>query len=824
MVTGAAILTPHMRTFVPWKLRVRALALVVLLAPAALPAQAQAHASLLRTDPAAGTVVARAPGRIVLHFDEPVEDAGTRAVASSGASVMSGRAHAAPGDPRALIVPLRPGLGRGDYTVRWKVVSSDGHIVSGVVAIGVGRGAPAPQAATTESSALDWPFLVARFAYFLGLMLLVGGAVYRIAVFRPAISAVTGRGREMAELREGARANSLLLAAAGLMLAGGWVALTRQGAEVAGVSFWQAFNHRGPIGSALDATRFGREFGRGIDLGAAFCVATAAAFALARRTRAGALLVAVPAALLGAWAVIVPGLSGHAGDPGLGDPAVAVDALHTAAAAVWIGGLAQLVLVTPHATRGLPDAERARIRSAAAARFSRIAVASVVVLALTGAARALWAVSEPSQLLRTGYGRALVAKTILLAALVVLGYLNRRRIAAVGGIRRRGAAELALLACVVAVVALLTDLPPSNTPGFAGLPSGASGGPVRLRLGAAAAIVLWPGVAGRNVVALRLPGDAATATVAADHRRATLHRAADGTYAGLLASLPAGRTPLTITDRARTFRAAVTLGARSAAPPTVAAPERTGPVAAAEAGDLAVGVQRSGRRTVRLTLLSQTGAGVPDALIVAGGHVATPCPGAQGVCYQAPAPAAATTLAVSIARPGRAPVAARIALPAAAARPADALLRRAARRFAALRSLRALNVLASAPGRAVTTTYIANAPDRLSIDVHGGEVARIIGTTRWTRQTGGGWKRSTTARVRQPDPFWAPTAQAVYVAGGGRRTVQITLVQPGGPTFFRLWIDRRSGVVVRLRMITTAHFMSERELDLNRAPRVVPPA
>jgi hypothetical protein len=48
-------------------------------------------------------------------------------------------------------------------------------------------------------------------------------------------------------------------------------------------------------------------------------------------------------------------------------------------------------------------------------------------------------------------------------------------------------------------------------------------------------------------------------------------------------------------------------------------------------------------------------------------------------------------------------------------------------------------------------------------------------------------------------------------------------VQPGGPTFFRLWIDRRTHVVVRLRMVTTAHFMSERELDLNHAPPVVPP-
>src|SRR5437868_13127867 len=57
-----------------------------------------------------------------------------------------------------------------------------------------------------------------------------------LVVFRPVIAAVTGTRREMAELREGARANSLLLGAAALMLAGGWVALTREGAEVAGRS------------------------------------------------------------------------------------------------------------------------------------------------------------------------------------------------------------------------------------------------------------------------------------------------------------------------------------------------------------------------------------------------------------------------------------------------------------------------------------------------------------------------------------------------------------------------------------------------------------
>jgi hypothetical protein len=178
---------------------------------------------------------------------------------------------------------------------------------------------------------------------------------------------------------------------------------------------------------------------------------------------------------------------------------------------------------------------------------------------------------------------------------------------------------------------------------------------------------------------------------------------------------------------------------------------------------------------------------------------------------------------VVVRRPGVPDVHATLQLPAADARPAPALLRKAARAFAALHSLRAENVLSSGPGRTVATTYIVQAPNRLTIDVHGGEHSRIIGTTRWDRLASGGWKRSFTPAIRQPDPFWAPTAESVYVAGGGPHTVQLTLVQPGGPTFFRLWVDRRTHIVRRLRMITAAHFMSERELDLNSAPPVVPP-
>ena len=137
------------------------------------------------------------------------------------------------------------------------------------------------------------------------------------------------------------------------MLAGGWVALTRQGAQVAGVSFWEAFDHRGPVASALDATRFGRQFGRGIDVTAVFTILVALAYATVGVSRRLTAVLAVPAAIAGAWALAAPGISGHAGDPGRGPLVIGLDALHVAAAAIWIGGLVQLAVVTPHATRGL---------------------------------------------------------------------------------------------------------------------------------------------------------------------------------------------------------------------------------------------------------------------------------------------------------------------------------------------------------------------------------------------------------------------------------------------------------------------------------------
>ena len=242
------------------------------------------------------------------------------------------------------------------------------------------------------------------------------------------------------------------------------MALTVQGATIADVGFWRASLHQGAVASALDSIRFGREFGRGISVTAAFTVLVALAYAVSASRRAWLVaLFALPAAALGLWSIAIPGLSGHAGDPGRGLLTTAVDAGHVLAAAVWAGGLVQLFWVTPSAAAGVADPVARSVRSAAVARFSKIALGCVIVVAGTGIARALWEVDAVSELWTTEYGKLLLAKSALLIVLIGLGYRNRQMLSDFTALRRSVGVEIVLMGCIVAVVAVLTGVAPANT-------------------------------------------------------------------------------------------------------------------------------------------------------------------------------------------------------------------------------------------------------------------------------------------------------------------------------------------------------------------------
>lgn len=119
-------------------------ALTVGLAPAA-----QAHNVLLSTSPAAGSTVAALPSLIVLHYDLPAQSLGTVVIVRGpSGDVADGSAELINSD---VDQPVRPGSPAGAYTVEWRVVSADGHVVQGTfaftaLAASTGTASPLPSA------------------------------------------------------------------------------------------------------------------------------------------------------------------------------------------------------------------------------------------------------------------------------------------------------------------------------------------------------------------------------------------------------------------------------------------------------------------------------------------------------------------------------------------------------------------------------------------------------------------------------------------------------------------------------------------------------
>jgi copper transport protein len=381
----------------------------------AAAAPAWAHAIVLGTDPPNGAVLASSPRTADVVFDDPVR-VGTRNAAirnADGTSVLAGKPFVK--QSRTLVIPLEPRLRRGDYTVRWSIVSDDGHNEEGVIAFAIGSGGSAPTAALGTRGTVTWQQVAMRTTFFLGVLGAVGSAFFGLVVLR-----------RVGDDRVRARRHAVLLGALFLIAFVGADALIRA--------------------TPGSSTRFERV----LDVAAPVAVGGVLAAAAALRWRW---------AIYAAWGAaavlfVLPTLAGHALD---GDQprllAPLGDLLHLGAAAVWLGGLASLLLVFPAADTAA--------RGAAARRFSGFAIPLVLVLVAGGASRALTELDSVSQLWSTSYGRTLLVKSGLLLVLVALGWVNRRGLATgFSRLRPVTLAELLVLLVVVGAVGTLTDLRP----------------------------------------------------------------------------------------------------------------------------------------------------------------------------------------------------------------------------------------------------------------------------------------------------------------------------------------------------------------------------
>lgn len=415
--------------------------LLALLGPAA---PASAHAALVGSDPANGTVVPDAPNRVTLSFSESVQ-----LLAGKIQVLAPDGSRADQGDPtsagNSITIPLRAGGARGTYLVSYRVISADSHPVAGSITYSVG----APSATPSEGAVAEDVDPVVRtlipigkYLGYAGLVLLVG-PVLVLALLWPHRLSRTGPAR-LVWTGLGLIAFSTLL--------GMWLqAPYATGAGVFGASLGDLQEVLGSTFGAVMLVRLG--------------VIAAAAFLLRPLLRGEGGESKADLALLGVLGVSALAtwpLTGHPTASPVAGVSVVVDAVHLAAMAVWLGGLVMLVAFL------LPQADEREL-GAILPIWSRWAFSAVGALVVAGVVQALIEVSSFAGLFKSTYGQLILVKAGLAAAAIAVAAFSRKMVlaksAASGPARLRKAVlvELAITAIVLGVTSALVQIPPPRT-------------------------------------------------------------------------------------------------------------------------------------------------------------------------------------------------------------------------------------------------------------------------------------------------------------------------------------------------------------------------
>ena len=417
------------------------------LAALAWPGVAFAHATLIRTSPGFRERFEHAPQLVSLRFDQEV----TAFPDSIDVRTAGGRLVSDPAwgrsDPRWVNAPLRQ-LPKGAYTVRWHVLSGDGHVVSGVYTFGVRVAAPPPTEAYGASGPTGTEHLV-RWAYFLALALLVGGLGFRLVVLGGPLPVEYER-------------RFYLLAGIGAVatLEVGVLAFILRAEDALQLPLGRLLY--GDLSPIAGGTRFGTAF---IAMTLGFALAAALLF-LAWLTERSFLL--WPAFLIGLGFASGLSLSGHSAvDAGSSRWSELADWVHLSAAMLWAGGLVQLAFCVWPLAPGL--------RREAFLRFSRVATVLIALIVGAGVYLSVLRLPQLSDLWSAGYGQVLLVKLALVCVALAWGgfhhFVARPALEGRGGdgilnrLARSLVGESAVgMAVLLAAAVLVDSKPPPKRP------------------------------------------------------------------------------------------------------------------------------------------------------------------------------------------------------------------------------------------------------------------------------------------------------------------------------------------------------------------------
>ncbi len=427
--------------------------LVALALPLALlltlifPATASAHAILLRSDPAQDSVLSIPPQQVRMWFSEDLNPTFTTADVINGARerVDNHDAHISPNDTKEMDLTLKPNLPPAVYIVVYRTQSAaDGHILTGSFIFSVarpdgtvptlspgtnpGQGLLGGSNSTGSSTGqLNGPTLFSLIM----ITLVELGAVFWVAAqlwVNFVLSLSSEQHAEERSINERVQQRferRFSLPALLMLLLANIGVLVGQAINITGGNWAGAFSPS-LLASLATSGRFGTYWlMRELVIIVAIILSLYMLWRKQRPQLVNRLLPLINL-FLGLALFIAITMSGHAAaaSSNILVYSILVDWIHLVAAALWVGGMMYIATIYLPVLGKYSLVERTRSLLTILPYFSPLAVAGVLLMAVTGPFSATFRLNSWDQFLTTTYGRALLVKIVLVGGLLLTSAIH----------------------------------------------------------------------------------------------------------------------------------------------------------------------------------------------------------------------------------------------------------------------------------------------------------------------------------------------------------------------------------------------------------------
>jgi copper transport protein len=402
------------------------------------PAHSHAQAVLLRSNPSQNASLNSAPTQVRMWFSDDLNPGNSTAqvVNRSKQRIDLHNAHISATDTHEMDVALQPLLVPGTYSVLWTTQSSDdGSVLRGSFLFSITE--PNGTVPTTNGplpgqntpGLLDGPtffnFMMVTLID-LGTVFWMGAQLWRIFVLQ--LSETTNDTQEtiekQAEIRFDRQCSFPLLS---LLLLANIGVIVAQASTLANGNIAQSFAPTTLV-SLVTNGRFGMYWTMRevvILLALLLTIMTEMLKNIPRQVTA---LLSWLNLILGMALLLALTLSGHAATGDVLAYTVIVDWLHLLAASLWIGGLLYISMIYLPILKQKSLLEGVRSLISILPHYAALAITGILILLVTGPFDATTHISTLDQLITTEYGRTLIVKSILVAALMITSAIHIGRL------------------------------------------------------------------------------------------------------------------------------------------------------------------------------------------------------------------------------------------------------------------------------------------------------------------------------------------------------------------------------------------------------------